>query len=114
VNTRRAAPTAEQLRLPFPTEDPAARLAATADALAALNRALRFLLAIADGDTSPDPAAVAELHQSLDVLATFNLGGRLGHVVRRYRTEPLASAGWGELARELAFAISLYPGEPNR
>lgn len=114
MNTRRSPRTYEQLGLPFPTEDPAACLAASAEALAALNRALRFLLAVADGNTTPDPAAVAELHQALDVLATFNLGGRLGHVIRRYRTEPPTAGGWAELANELAFAVSLYPGEPNR
>lgn len=104
----------EQLTLPFPTEDPAARLAASAEALVDLNSALRFLLAIADGHTNPDPAAAAELHQSLDVLAALDLPGRLGHVVRHFRTEPPTAGGWAELAAELAFAVSLYPGEPNR
>jgi hypothetical protein len=114
VKTTRSDHTNEQLRLAFPTEDPAARLAARAETLAALNGALRFLLAVADGDASPDPGAVAELHKSLDVLATFNLGGRLGQVTRRYRTDPPTAAGWAELANELAFAVSLYPGDPNR
>ena len=113
MNTGRAGRTDEQLTLPFPTEDPAERLAAGAETLVALNRALRFLLAIADGHANPDAATVSEVHHSLDVLAAFNVGGRLGHVVRRFRTEPPTGPGWAELASELAFAVNLYPGEPN-
>jgi len=99
----------EQLTLPFETEDPTARLATEADELVALNRAVRFLLDLADGRASPNPA---ELRHSLDVLAALNLPGRLGRVLRQFRTDPPTEAGWEELARELAFAISLYPGEP--
>ena len=114
MTTRRSLRTNGQLSLALVTEDPAVRLAASVEALVALNSALRFLLAIADGHANPDPATFAELHQSLDVLATFNLPGRLGHVVRRFRTEPPTAAGWAELATELGFAVSLYPGEPHR
>ena len=105
---------ADQLRLPFPSDDPTARLAAQTDGLVALNRTLRFILDLAEGRADPSPDATAELRRSLDVLAPLNLPCRLGHVVRRFRTETPTETGWADLTRELAFAVSLYPGEPIR
>lgn len=112
MNARRPRLPAEQLTLPFPTTEAAERLASTADALVALNRALRFLLDVADGNANPGPATASQLRESLDTLASFNLGGRLGHVVRHFRTQPPADERWAEVANELAFAVNLYPGEP--
>jgi hypothetical protein len=107
-------PSAEQLTLPFPTTELAERLAVTSDALVALNRALRFLLDVADRNANPSPATARQLQESLDTLAPFNLGGRLGHVVRRFRTQPPTNQDWAELASELAFAVNLFQGEPTR
>jgi len=81
--------------LAFPTTDPTARLAAQTNGLVALNRALRFLLDLAKGRADPGPGATAELRRSLDVLAPLNLPGRLGHVVRRFRTETPHRGGVG-------------------
>jgi hypothetical protein len=113
MNAGRQRASAEQLTLPFPTTEPAERLAATSDALVALNRALRFLLDVADRNANPGPATASQLQESLDTLAPFNLGGRLGHVVRRFRAQPPTNQDWAELASELAFAVNLCKGEPT-
>ena len=113
MNADRQRPPAEQLTLPFPATEPGERLAATSDALVALNRALRFLLDVADRNAKPSPTTARQLQESLDTLAPFNLGGRLGHVVRRFRAQAPTDQDWAELASELAFAVNLYQGEPS-
>jgi hypothetical protein len=113
VTRRRAQLGGEQLALPLAVEDGPARLAAGVQGLVALSGALHNLLAIADGQAPAGPESLAEISRSLDVLASFDLGGRLGHVVRRFRAAPPGAAGWAELTTELAFAVSLYPGGPR-
>jgi len=107
---REVGPLCSQLSLPFappaPVED---QLGTRAGRLTELADALRLLLAVADGRVPPSPASLPRVRDALEVVAAFNPGGRLGHVVRRFRESPPGSRGWVELAGELEFAASLWP-----
>jgi hypothetical protein len=97
---------AVQLVLPITggTDD---ELRAQADGLAELSGALHLLLAVADGRLHPSATSLGRVRDALDVIARFAPGGRLGHVVRRFRDDRPGRRRWSELAAELDFATSL-------
>jgi hypothetical protein len=89
--------------------DPAAALGAKAQELRVLGRALHVVLAIADGTVVTGDAA--QVREAFEVLGEIGPPGRLGHVVRRFLEQPPGRWRSGELAAELAFAVSLHPRE---
>ncbi|MDP9387044.1 MAG: hypothetical protein M3Q48_03760 [Actinomycetota bacterium] len=96
-----------QLELPFPEPERKRLHAVDANSLVALHSAVRLVLDVAEGRVGPSAVALDGLHASLSVLAAHDPGGRLGHVVRRYRAQPATAARWAELVDELAFVLSL-------
>lgn len=104
----RRRPRDRQLELPFAQrEQEELRTSVNADALVALHSAVRLVFDVAEGRVAPSAVARDALHASLSVLAAHDPGGRLGHVVRRYRDQPATAAGWPEMVDELAFVLSL-------
>lgn len=110
MSTRRHRPREPQLELPFAEPEPK-ELPSLVDAgsLVALHSAVRLVLAVAEGQVAPSAVALQGLDASLSVLAEHDPGGRLGHVVRRYRAQPATAARWRELVDELAFVLTLTP-----
>lgn len=104
----RRRPRDRQLELPFAErEQEELRTSVDADALVALHSAIRLVFDVAEGRVAPSAVALDALDASLSVLAAHDPGGRLGHVVRRYRNQPATAAGWPEMVDELAFVLSL-------
>ncbi len=99
-----------QLELPFAQlERSELPPAVDADSLVALHSAVRLVLNVAEKRVAPSAEALHAVRASLGVLAAHQAGGRLGHVVRRYRAQPAAAIRWAELVDELAFVLSLAP-----
>lgn len=107
---RRRAPDG-QLALPFESSPAPVPASVEAGALVALHGAVRLLLDVAEGRVVPATGTVTAVQRALDVLAAHQPRGRLGHVVRRYRSTPLTATSWPELVDELAFVLSLASGE---
>ena len=110
MSTRRHRAREPQLELPFAEPEPKKLPSLVdADSLVALHSAVRLVLAVAEGQVAPSAVALEGLEASLSVLAEHDPGGRLGHVVRRYRARPATAARWRELVDELAFVLTLTP-----
>ena len=78
-----------------------------AEELIDLNSATRLIVAVAEGRITMSASAAQGVHEALDVIASHEPGGRLGHVVRRYASEKLSPSRWAELVEELAFVLRL-------
>lgn len=108
--TRRRGLPDPQLELPFAEPNATERpTAVDADSLVALHSAVQLVLKVAERRVAPSAQALHAVRASLGVLAAHQPGGRLGHVVRRYRAQPAAAMRWAELVDELAFVLSLAP-----